>query len=124
MSTRAFIICSVALVLAVLLSATPFPGAAVGFLFGVTVAFFVAGPTMVAASFLQSLGVPVTYQHIVIGLLSLYGVTVLAVVGLACNAWRREPPDAARALTLGAAALAALPLIVWLSSRALVAAWH
>lgn len=116
-------VCFVALAVAVLLSATPFPGAVIGFLFGVTVAFFVAGPTMIAASFLQSLGVPVTYQHIVIGLMSLYGVTVLVVTGLACNAWRRETPEMARVLTMRAAVLAALPLIAWLSSRALVAAW-
>lgn len=117
-------ICFAALALAVLLSAAPFPGAVVGFLVGVTLAFFVAPPSMIVASFLQGLGVPVTVRHILIAVVACYGLAALAIFGLACNAWRRETPDAARALTLGAAAMAALPLIVWLSSRALVAAWH
>ena len=44
MSQRAFIILLILLAVVVALSAASFPGAMIGFLFGITVAFFIAIP--------------------------------------------------------------------------------
>ncbi|WP_132255645.1 hypothetical protein [Methylobacterium segetis] len=86
------------LVVLVLLSAPPFPGAMIGFLFGIAIAFSIAPLTIL----LEGPPCSPRARHIA------RARSVAAAVRL----------SAARALLL-----IALPLIAWLSSRALIRAW-
>lgn len=124
MGARVFKAAMIALVFAVLLAATPFPGALIGLGFGFAVAFFVAGPSMLAVAALQRAGWPVELQHIIAAALALYGLGVAVLIHRAGRAWRSDTPEAARLATLRATFMAALPLMAWLSSEALVKAWR
>jgi len=124
MGPKTFRVALVLLALLVLISATPFPGALIGFACGVAVAFFVAGPSELAAALLRQAGLAATAAHVVWLLVGLYGLAIIAKIRAAVRAWRVDGPDAGRAAAIGAAFLAVLPLIAWLSSQALVKAWR
>ncbi|TPN76165.1 hypothetical protein FJ987_28850 [Mesorhizobium sp. CU2] len=122
-SQRAFIALLVLLAVLVALSATPFPGALIGFLFGITIAFFVAGPVMLIGKLLENAGVPVSGEA---ALWMLGGLYALLVVFAAFQIWRRlqrQEPDQARSAGLRLALLIALPSIAWLSVNAMQDAW-
>ncbi|AZO06195.1 MULTISPECIES: hypothetical protein [unclassified Mesorhizobium] len=60
MSQRAFITLLVLLAVLLALSATSFPGAMIGFLFGIAIALFVAGPAMLIGKVLENNGIPIS----------------------------------------------------------------
>ena len=123
MSQRAFIVLLVLLAVLVALSATPFPGALIGFFFGIAIAFFVAGPAMLLGKALENAGVPVSGTTV---LWVLGGLYVLLILAAAFQAWRRltqQRPNEARSAGLRLALLIALPSIAWLSVNAMQRAW-
>jgi hypothetical protein len=61
---RAFIILLIVLAVAIALSATAFPGAMIGFLFGIGVAFFVAIPVAAIGKALDQAGIAVTGKQL------------------------------------------------------------
>lgn len=124
MSARVFKAAMIALVLAILLSAVPFPGAVIGLGLGFAIAFFVAGPSMLAVAAFQRAGWPVELRHIIAVALALYGLGVAVLIRRAWHAWRSDTPETARLATLRATFMAVLPLMAWLSSEALVKAWR
>ncbi|WP_027164947.1 hypothetical protein [Mesorhizobium sp. WSM3224] len=123
MSQRAFITLLILLVVLVALSATPFLGAMIGFLFGITIAFFVAGPAMLIGKALEKNGIAISGQT---GLWVLAGFYALLTLAAAFQIWRqlqRREPDQARSAGLRLAVLVALPMIAWLSVNAMQDAW-
>jgi len=123
MGPKAFIFCVAALAILVLLCAAPFPGALVGFMFGIAVAFFIAPTVFVIAPALQSLGVAITEKGLIYVLVALYGVATFAIFVKAWQAWRRGDPSATRLFEFHGIIFAALPVMGLLSSQALVKAW-
>jgi len=77
-SQRAFIILLILLAVVVALSAASFPGAMIGFLFGITVAFFIAIPGAAIGDALHRAGVPVTGEQLAWAAGGLYAVFVLS----------------------------------------------
>jgi len=71
-SQRAFIILLILLAVVVALSATAFPGAMIGFLFGITVAFFIAIPGAAIGDALHRAGIPVNGEQLIWALGGLY----------------------------------------------------
>lgn len=123
MTQRAFITLLILLAIAVALSATAFPGAMIGFFFGIGVAFFVAVPVAAIGKGLEQAGIPVTGKQLFWTLAGLYALLVL---GAAMRAWlllRRHDLNAARLAGLRLALLLALPLMAWLSTNAMMRAW-
>ncbi|RWD64647.1 MAG: hypothetical protein E5V89_23840 [Mesorhizobium sp.] len=123
MGQRAFISLLILLAVLVALSATSFPGAMIGFLFGIAIAFFVAGPALLLGKVLEQAGMPVSGTAVLWALGGLYAVLVLAA---AVQIWRRlqrQEADQARLAGLRLALLVALPLIAWLSVNAMQNAW-
>ena len=123
MSARAFKIALALLAVLVLLSSTTFLGTMLGFFFGIAVAFFIAPLTFLLEAIARAAGTPIAFHRIVYGLAALYG---LAVLFAACQAYRASAQSDAAAFRLTAMRailLAALPLVAWLSSRALIRAW-
>jgi hypothetical protein len=122
-SQRAFVILFILLVVLVALSATSFAGAMIGFLFGITVAFFIAMPGAAIGYALNRAGVPVTGEQLVWAAGSLYAVFVLAAAVQAWLRLRRGDMDGSRSAALRMALLLALPLIAWLSLNAMRRSW-
>jgi hypothetical protein len=122
-SQRAFIILLILLAVLVALSAASFPGAMIGFLFGITVAFFIAIPGAAIGDALHRAGIPVTGEQLVWALGGLYAVFVLAAAVQALLRLRRGDMDGARSAGLRMALLLALPLIAWLSVNAMQRKW-
>jgi len=123
MSPRSFKLGVVLIAAVVALSPTPFPGALMGFMCAVTVAFFVAPLTFGLQGLAEALGFAASPAQIIVALAALYGLGVLVA---ARRAWRLSAignPPAARLEGLRAIFLTSLPLIAWLSSQALVRAW-
>ncbi|AZO70676.1 MAG: hypothetical protein E5V92_06205 [Mesorhizobium sp.] len=123
MGQRAFISLLILLAVLVALSATSFPGAMIGFLFGIAIAFFVAGPALLLGKVLEQAGMPVSGTAVLWALGGLYAVLVLAA---AVQIWRRlqrQEADQARLAGLRLALLVALPWIAWLSVNAMQNAW-
>ena len=89
MSQPAFIILLMLLAVVVALSATAFPGAMIGFLFGITAAFFIAIPEAAIGDALHRAGIPVTGEQLVWVLGSLYALFVLAAAVQALLRLRR-----------------------------------
>lgn len=105
-----------------LLLATSPLGAMLGFFLAVTVAFFVAPALwMVATALGTDLNTILTPTLVTLGVL--YGAWALAVVGMLVAAIRRGDMHMARMHIATLATIAAMPLILWLSSEALVDAW-
>ena len=123
MSQRAFIILLILLAVVVALSSTAFPGAMIGFLFGITAAFFIAIPGAAIGDALHRAGIPVTGEQLVWALGGLYAVFVLATAVQAWLRLRRGDMDGARSAGLRMALLLALLLIAWLSSNAMQRNW-
>ncbi len=123
MSQRAFVILLILLAVLVALSAASFPGAMIGFLFGITAAFFIAIPGATIGDALHRAGVPVMGEQLVWALAGLYAVFVLAAALQALLRQRRSDMDGARSAGLRMALLFALPLIAWLSSNAMQRNW-
>lgn len=123
MGRKTFIFCVVAIAIVVLLCAAPFPGALIGFLFGVTVAFFVAPTVFIVTPFLQKLGLAITEKQLIYVLVALYGLATLAIFFKAWRAWRRNDLPETRLFGLQGILFTALPLMGLLSSQALVKAW-
>lgn len=95
----------------------------IGFLFGIAIAFFVAGPALLLGKVLEQAGMPVSGTAVLWALGGLYAVLVLAA---AVQIWRRlqrQEADQARLAGLRLALLVALPLIAWLSVNAMQNAW-
>ena len=123
MSQRAFITLLILLALLVALSAAPFPGAMIGFFFGIAVAFFIAGPAMLIGNALENAGMPVSSTAALWVLGGLYALLVLAA---AIQIWRRlrqQNPDEARSAGLRLALLVVLPSMALLSLNAMQNAW-
>ncbi|WP_168247554.1 MULTISPECIES: hypothetical protein [unclassified Mesorhizobium] len=123
MGQRAFISLLILLAVLVALSATSFPGAMIGFLFGIAIAFFVAGPALLLGKVLEQAGMPVSGTAVLWALGGLYAVLILAA---AVQIWRRlqhQEADQARLAGLRLALLVALPLTAWLSVNAMQNAW-
>ena len=123
MSQRAFIILLILLAVAVALSAASFPGAMIGFLFGITVAFFIAIPGAAIGDALHRAAIPVTAEQLVWAFGGLYAVFVLAAPVQAWLRLRRGDMDGGRSAGLRMALLLALPLIAWLSVNAMQRNW-
>ena len=123
MSERAFKRYLLILAALVGLSATTFPGGLLGFFFGVGIAFFVAGPALLMEAFLKEAGLSIPDHTIPYVLIGLYGLFALIVVAKAWRGWRRGTADQARLDAFRAAVVTVLPLMGWLSSKALVRAW-
>jgi hypothetical protein len=123
MGKRAFIICLVVLAVVVLLCATPFPGALVGFLFGITVAFFVAPVVFIVVPVLRNIGLAITDKQFIYVLVALYGLATLAIFLKAWLTWRRGDVSETRLFVFQGIVFAALPLMAFLSSQALVKSW-
>ncbi len=125
MGENAFIFCVAAMAVVVLLSATPFPDAFIGFLFGITVAFFVAPVVFIVAPVFRSQGLPVTEKQLVYVLVALYGLATLAIFLKAWRAWRRDGHAGGPAVWFaGHLVCCRVALMGLLSSQALVKAWH
>lgn len=123
MGQRAFITLLVLLAVLVALSATPFPGAMIGFLFGVAIAFFIAGPVMLIGKVLENNGMAISGQTALWMLGGFYALFVLFAV---LQIWRRlqsGEADQARSVGLRLALLVALPSMAWLSLNAMQDAW-
>ncbi|TPI38848.1 hypothetical protein FJ414_11185 [Mesorhizobium sp. B3-1-6] len=123
MSQRAFITLLILMAVLVALSATSFPGALIGFLFGIAIAFFVAGPVMLIGKVLDNNGITISVQT---ALWVLAGFYVLLVLAAAFQIWRRlqrQEPDQARSAGLRLGLLVALPAMAWLSVNAMKDAW-
>ncbi|TIV24362.1 MAG: hypothetical protein E5V86_25310 [Mesorhizobium sp.] len=123
MSQRAFITLLVLLAVLVALSATPFAGAMIGFLFGVAITFFVAGPVMLIGKVLDNNGIAISGRT---ALWVLGGFYALLILVAAFQIWRRlqrQEPDHARSAGLRLALLVALPAMAWLSLNAMQEAW-
>ncbi|QGP79499.1 hypothetical protein [Sphingobium sp. CAP-1] len=123
MSQMRFQLSVFAIIAALCLSASPGVGAIIGLFFGFGIAFFVAGPSFMAAGILRDLGIPVDDKMMGVLLLLLYAAMTM---GLAYAAWRaRERGDADRARLHGAKAIlfGTLPIMGWLSVQALADAW-
>lgn len=121
MSARTFKICLALLALLIVVSSATFPGAIIGFLFGITVAFFIAPLTFLLEAAARDAGVSLAFHDIVYGLAALYGLAVLLVAGETYRA--RGDAAAMRLAAAKTLLLVTLPLIAWLSSQALVRAW-
>ena len=100
MSQPAFIILLMLLAVVVALSATAFPGAMIGFLFGITAAFFIAIPEAAIGDALHRAGIPVTGEQLVWALASLYALFVLAAAVQALLRLQRSDMDGARSAVL------------------------
>jgi predicted permease len=123
MSQRAFITLLILLAVLVALSATPFPGAMIGFLFGIAIAFFVAGPAMLVDKVLENNGIAISGET---ALWVLAGFYALLILFAAFQIWRRlqrQEPDQARSAGMRLALLVALPAMAWLSVNAMQEAW-
>ncbi|MDX8459411.1 hypothetical protein [Mesorhizobium humile] len=123
MSQRAFITLLILLAVLVALSATPFPGAMIGFLFGVAIAFFIAGPAMLVGKVLENNGIAISGET---ALWVLAGFYALLILFAAFQIWRRlqrQDPDQARSAGMRLALLVALPAMAWLSVNAMQEAW-
>lgn|GEM_PF-2959363 len=123
MSQRAFIVLIILLAVLVALSATPFPGAMIGFLFGIAVAFFIAGPAMLIGKQLEQAGMPVSGTATLWVLGGLYALLLLAAAFRIWRRLRQQDPDQARSAGMRLALLIALPCIAWLSVNAMQDAW-
>jgi len=122
-SQRAFVILLILLAVVVALSATSFLGAMLGFLVGITFAFFIAIPGAAIGDALHRAGIPATGEHLLWAAGGLYAVFILLA---AIQLWRRilqRDGDAARSAGLRLAVLLALPLIAWLSLNAMQRSW-
>lgn len=123
MSQRAFVTLLVLLAVLVALSATSFLGALIGVLFGVAIAFFVAGPVMLIGKVLENNGIAIS-GHTALWLLA--GFYALLILVAAFQIWRRlqrREPDQARSAGMRLALLFALPAMAWLSLNAMQEAW-
>lgn len=123
MGERGFRYSMLGLLAAVLLSSTSFPGALIGFMFGVAIAFFVAGPSFLAAAALQQVGMPITPKGVALILIAIYGLMFVAALSKALRAGTITTNSETRLAWFRVALLGALPMIGWLSSQALVRAW-
>ena len=123
MGQRAFITLLVLLAVLVTLSATSFPGAMIGFLFGITIAFFVAGPAMLIGKVLENAGIPISGEAVLWMLAGLYALLILAAAFQIWRRLQRREPDQARSAGLRLALLVALPAMAWLSVNAMQQAW-
>ena len=94
----------------------------IGFLFGIAVAFLVAPLTFSMEAISRAVGTPLTFEQIVYGLVALYGLAVLSVAGGTFRASTQGDAATLRLSALTTFVLAALALIAWLSSRALMRA--
>ncbi len=120
MSQRAFIILLILLAVVVALSATSFPGGMLGFLIGITFAFFIAIPGAAIGDALHRAGIPATGEQLVWAAGGLYALFILlAAIQLGRRLLQRDS-DAARSAGLRLA----LPLIAWLSLNAMQRSWH
>jgi len=122
-SQRAFVALLILLAVLVALSATPFPGAMIGFLFGIAIAFFVAGPAMLIGKALEHAGIPISGQAALWMLGGLYAVLILAAAFQIWRRLQRQDPDQARSAGVRLALLVALPAMAWLSVNAMQNAW-
>lgn len=123
MSQRAFVILLILLAVLVALSATAFPGGMLGFLVGITIAFFIAIPGAAIGDALHRAGIPATGEQLVWAAGGLYAVFILLAV---IQLWRwllQRDGDAARSAGLRLALLLALPLSAWLSLHAMMRSW-
>ncbi|HEY8566212.1 MAG TPA: hypothetical protein VIL65_11975 [Beijerinckiaceae bacterium] len=123
MSVRAFKIALALIAALVLLSATAFPGAMIGFMCAIAIAFFLAPLTFAIAAIGDAVGRPIALTSIVVALIALYGMAVLFAAQRAWSLQRSGDLAAARLVTAKVALFAALPLVAWLSSQALKQAW-
>lgn len=123
MNARSFKIALAVLAGLVLLSGTSFPGAMIGFLFGIAVAFFIAPLTFLLEAVARAVGLSLTAHQIAYGLAALYGSVVLLAIRETYRAGARGDAAVVRLMALRALVLVVLPLMAWLSSRALLRAW-
>ena len=122
MSPRAFKFAMIALGVAILLSASAL-GSLIGFFFAITIAFFIAPPSFLAAAALRQAGFPVTSAQIGIALFALYFILTLISALIAYVLWRRGSFDAARLQGFKASVLLALPIMGYVSLQTMAAAW-
>jgi hypothetical protein len=119
MTQRAFVISLILLGAAVALSAASFPGAMLGFLFAIGFVYFVGVPVSLIAKALNLGEFPLTFNQFVSILASIYALFVVVSVVQAWRLLRQRDLHKARSAGFGVAVLLALPLIVWLSLRAM-----
>ena len=100
MSQPEFVILLILLAVVVALSAASFPGAMIGFLFGITVAFFIAIPEAAIGDALHRAGIPVTGEQLVWALGCLYALFALAAAVQALLRLRRSDMDGERSAGL------------------------
>lgn len=123
MGRRGFKFTIAAITALVLLSTLPFPGALIGFICGIAVAFFLAPTTFLLQGALNWAGLPSSPTAILCALAALYGLGVLVALNRARLHKAAGHADGARTEAARGLFLAALPLVAWLSSQALTRAW-
>jgi hypothetical protein len=119
MTQRAFNFSFILLAAVVALSATSGPGAMLGFLLAIAFVFFIGVPTAFIAKTFHVSESPVTFSQYAAILACVYA---LFVVVSAVQAWRllgQRDLHKARSAGFGVAVLLALPLVAWLSLRAM-----
>ncbi|MBZ9767197.1 hypothetical protein LB526_10550 [Mesorhizobium sp. CA6] len=123
MGQRAFITLLILMAVLVALSATSFLGAMIGFLFGIAIAFFVAGPVMLIGKVLEKNGIAISGQTALWVLAGFYALLILAAAFQIWRRLQRHEPDQARSAGMRLALLVALPAMAWLSVNAMQDAW-
>ncbi len=123
MSQRAFLIALALLAGFILLCTSEAVGAMIGFLTGITIAFFAAPLVYAAQAGLHSAGIAASATDAATILLCGAGLLLLGTAIGALWAWRRGALALARLLAFKALALVSLPLAGWLSLGALARAW-
>jgi hypothetical protein len=118
-SHRTLIILLILLALAVALSASSGVGPMIGFLFALVVVM----PGGAIGAALDQAGGAITGQELGWILTGLYGLLVFAAVIRTWRLFSRRDLNEARVAGFQLALLVALPLMVWLSLKAMVGGW-
>lgn len=116
MGKRGFILVVIGLALLLLAAKSPL-GGIMGFFAGIAIAFFIAGPAMLAG--LGQDG----FTTIATGLAIAWGGLVLLFAALALRELLAGKPDGARGRAATALVLIAVPLALWWSNQTLQEMW-
>ena len=119
MTQRAFTASLISLAAVIALSATSFPSGMLGFLLAIAFVFFVGVPASLVAKTLNLSEFPLTFNQFAAILAGFYALLVIVSALQAWRLFQQRDLDKARSAGFGAAVLAALPLIAWLSLRAM-----
>lgn len=117
MSKRGFRFSLVMIVIAIILAVPDYPGEIIGRYLAFAIALFVAFPCGLLVAALGDHGIVVTIDAMLTGALVLYALCVIALGLSGWRLWKNGNDSAGRLLGAKTALLAALPLIVHLSTN-------